>query len=234
MPGALAIVEAPGLAEFAHQFGKDGVVIAEELHQQPDQQAADGADQDGEEARIQTQRPCGLFPDQPRALMDEGHEGEGDQGAEQAEHDDERQELDVGSRALACGSIIVRLLRFGTGSRTGLPIPRVIRQGIPEAVGVRGAFRDACRSPPTSRSPCRLSQQPDAVAASDPDPADRPGGFGPRPTPPTGPGGLSNDPLRPRAPGDSAHGQRRRQARGISSGQPRQRGQGDSVLFYLS
>ena len=41
MPGRVAIVEAAGLAEFEHQFGKDGVVIAEELHQQPDQQAAE-------------------------------------------------------------------------------------------------------------------------------------------------------------------------------------------------
>ena len=44
-PGRVAIVEAPGLAKLEHHFGKDAVVIAKELHQQPDQQAADGADQ---------------------------------------------------------------------------------------------------------------------------------------------------------------------------------------------
>ena len=60
--GGVAIVEAAGLAEFEHQIGKDAVVIAEELHQQPDQQAADGADQDGKEARIHTQRLGGLVP----------------------------------------------------------------------------------------------------------------------------------------------------------------------------
>ena len=70
--GGVAIVEAAGLAEFEHHFGKDGVVIAKELDQQPDQQAAEGADQDGEEARIDTQRRCGLLPDQHRALRGRG------------------------------------------------------------------------------------------------------------------------------------------------------------------
>jgi len=32
-----------------------------------------------------------LFPNQMRALMDEGHKSEGDQGRDQAQHDDERQ-----------------------------------------------------------------------------------------------------------------------------------------------
>ena len=74
------------------------VVIAKELHQQPDQQAADGADQDGKQARIHTQRLCGLFPNQARALMDEGHKSKGNQGADQAQQDDERHEFDVGCR----------------------------------------------------------------------------------------------------------------------------------------
>ena len=96
-PGGMAIVEAAGLAEFEHQIGKDAVVVAEELHQQADQQTAEGADEDGEQARIQAQRLRGLFPNQRRALMDEGHKGERDQGADQAQHDDKRQELDVGA-----------------------------------------------------------------------------------------------------------------------------------------
>ncbi len=96
-PGGVAIAEAAGFAEFLHQFGKDGVVVAEELDQQPDQQAAEGTDQDSEEARAHSQRRRGLFPNRTRADADEGHKGKGDQGADQAEHGDKRHELDVGS-----------------------------------------------------------------------------------------------------------------------------------------
>ena len=96
-PGGVAIVKAASLAKFEHQFGKDGVVIAKELDQQPDRQAAEGADQDGEEARVHSQRRCGLFPNRTRAHIDEGHKREGNQGADQAEHGDERHELEVGS-----------------------------------------------------------------------------------------------------------------------------------------
>ena len=70
-PGCVAIVEASGLAKFEHQFGKDAVVIAKDLHQQPDQQTAEGADQQGEQRWIDTDQPCGSFPNQSCALMDE-------------------------------------------------------------------------------------------------------------------------------------------------------------------
>ncbi len=93
--GRVAIVEPAGLAELAHHLGKDGLMIAEVPDQQPDHQTAQRADQDGKKALIQAQRRCGLFPDQNRALMDDGHEGEGHQGGDQAEHDDERHKLDV-------------------------------------------------------------------------------------------------------------------------------------------
>ena len=95
-PRGVAIVEASGLAEFAHQIGEDTVVIAEELHQQADQQAAGSADQDREEAYIQTQRLCGIFLKPLRAHLNESNKGEGDQGADHAEHDDEHHEFYVG------------------------------------------------------------------------------------------------------------------------------------------
>ena len=41
--GAL-ISERPVLPELKHHFGKDAAVVAKELDQQPDQQAAEGAD----------------------------------------------------------------------------------------------------------------------------------------------------------------------------------------------
>ena len=71
-------------------------MIAEELHQQADQQAAGSADQHREEAYIQTKRLCRIFPKPLRAHLNEGNKGKGDQGADHAQHDDERHEFEVG------------------------------------------------------------------------------------------------------------------------------------------
>ena len=77
--GGVAIVEASGLAELLHDVGKDAVVIAKELYQQPDQQAADGTDQERKEARINTERLCGLFPKPRRTLLNEDDKGKSHQ-----------------------------------------------------------------------------------------------------------------------------------------------------------
>ena len=79
--GGVAIVETSGLAKLLHHVGKDAVVIAKQLHQQPDQQAADGTDQERKEARVYTQRLCRLFPNETCALTDEEHKSKSDQGA---------------------------------------------------------------------------------------------------------------------------------------------------------
>ena len=77
----------------------------------------------------------------PRALMDESHKGEGDQGAEQAQHDDERQEFDVGSGSgLWVDHRSPPPVWDGQSHRTAHP--KVIRQGMPEAVA-SGAPSDA-------------------------------------------------------------------------------------------
>ena len=181
--------------------------------------------EEGEEARIDAQRGCGLFPDQTRAPVDEGHEAEGDQGAEQAQHDDERQEPDV---ALRVGPVDQSWSRPPDEVRNP-PRPAHSRT-LSRAVQPRYVIQrklDATRPLVRHRL---LAQQPDAVAPP-PTPPTGPGGFGPRPTPPTGPGGLVHDPRRRRARGDSARGQRRRPVRGDFHGQRRRQVREDSVLF---
>ena len=85
----MAIVEATGLAKFEHQVSKDRVMIAKGFYQQPDQYAADRADQDGKQALIHAQHQGSFRPNQKRALMNEGDEGESNQGADNAQQDDE-------------------------------------------------------------------------------------------------------------------------------------------------
>ncbi len=87
-PRRVAVIKTPGPAEFKHQLGKDGIMVTEQLDQQPNQQTSKGTNKEGEETGIQAERQGCLLPNEGSPPAYKEHERKCDQGTDQTQQYD--------------------------------------------------------------------------------------------------------------------------------------------------